>query len=126
MPSPDNHYRCPKMDEARQEGYIVSALRSVFMGKTSKSEACAFFASNMSKENWTKEQIATRLGDIKVMLRGIDFRSLRSMRSILTGQDTKEDREELMSLEKTARELRAEAANLAMLQLDMPQSKDIQ
>lgn len=49
--------------------------------------------------------------DIKIMLAGIDSRSIRPMRSILAGTATEEDRKELAALENFARDLREEAAN---------------
>lgn len=116
MSNPNAHART-------EESIVITALRSIFTGKSSKNEAKTFVASNLDKENWSREKISTRLREIKIMMTGIDYRSIRSMRAIMTNSDTKEDRRELTILEQTAQRLREEAASLALIQVDLDKEK---
>lgn len=117
-----NGYESVICSQNHQSSLVLTALRSFFTGKNTQVEAKSFIMENVQKENWSQEQITNRLKEIHTMMLGIDQRSIRSMRAILTKQDTESDRNELFVLEKSAQELRAEATMLALMQLNIQTS----
>lgn len=102
-----------------QDSHVIRAMRTVFLGNHSKERTDKLIHHMKHQEHWDQARVDARLKEIKILLRGIDARSIRPLRAVMAGTATKQDKEELKKLEEYAMDLRIEATEMVTRKLSL-------